>query len=239
MEMRMTEQVFAPILSALEFGERRLAFCGVTMLALVFEVSPREGHESHYFERAAILRPRVEANPGLLFLDRYRSLSRPGIILSHSLWKDEASLNSWRTDKVHRSAQDAGRSTHFADYRIRIAPVIEHIEAGIAHSGLRKLADQAATPEFEHDVGDATVKYLLLVASLGALDCGSGETFESLNKSGVNLTVTVENTLSAAQESVVQMNEISQVTDIKCCTVLRDYGMFDRAQAPAGESAAE
>ena len=203
------------------------------MLALVFEVSPREGHESHYFERAAILRPRVEANPGLLFLDRYRSLSRPGIILSHSLWKDKASLEAWRTDKVHRSAQDAGRNTHFADYRIRIAPVIDHVEPDIAHSDSANSVDRTSTSEFGNEPGQVPVKFLLIVASLGPLDCQSGETFESLNRTGVNLTIATENTLSAAREFVSQMRGISQVSDIKCCTVLRDYGMFDRAQAPA------
>ena len=66
----------------------------VEMQALMFEVKPKEGHEQHYFDRAAALRPRLERNDGILFIDRYRSLSRAGVILSHSHWRDEPSIKS-------------------------------------------------------------------------------------------------------------------------------------------------
>ena len=59
------------------------------MHALLFEVEPRPGHGDHYFEHAARLRPIVDAEPGMLFIDRYQSLARAGVILSHSLWQDE------------------------------------------------------------------------------------------------------------------------------------------------------
>ena len=59
------------------------------MLALFFEVRPREdGGWERYLAIAAGLRPVLAKQEGLLFIDRYRSLTRPGTILSHSLWRD-------------------------------------------------------------------------------------------------------------------------------------------------------
>ena len=92
----------------------------------MFEVKPKEGHEQHYFDRAAALRPRLAKNDGILFIDRYKSLSRIGIILSHSHWRDEASMTRWRIDEAHHKTQAAGRNVHFEDYRIRISHVLHH-----------------------------------------------------------------------------------------------------------------
>ena len=101
------------------------------MQARLFEVLPRPGHEDQYFRSAAALRPLLAGHDGLLFLDRYRSESRPGIILSHSHWRDEASLARWRADGQHHAAQCAGRREHFQDYRIRIS----HVLRAIARTG--------------------------------------------------------------------------------------------------------
>ncbi|MFL4994745.1 MAG: antibiotic biosynthesis monooxygenase family protein, partial [Microvirga sp.] len=79
------------------------------MHALLFEVLPTPEGRARYFELAAALRPELDQNPGLLFIDRYESLSRPGVILSHSLWRDEASLARWRSNERHYAAQCAGR----------------------------------------------------------------------------------------------------------------------------------
>ena len=100
------------------------------MHTLLFEVQPRAGHEDHYFAHATRLRPLLDAHPGLLFIDRFKSLVRPNIILSHSHWQDEASLARWRTDAQHRRSQAAGRNQHFEDYRIRISRVVTHYVRG-------------------------------------------------------------------------------------------------------------
>lgn len=90
------------------------------MIGLFFEVMPREGHVDRYFELAAALRPELDRSGGLLFIDRYQSLDRPGVILSHQHWADEASLIRWREHGGHLAVQRAGREKHFEDYRIRI-----------------------------------------------------------------------------------------------------------------------
>ena len=62
------------------------------MLALLFEVTPKPDGTQRYLDIAGRLKPALEKHDGFLFIDRYRSLSRPDTILSHSLWRDEASL---------------------------------------------------------------------------------------------------------------------------------------------------
>ena len=95
------------------------------MIGLFFEVVPREGHAARYFDLAADLRPELERSGGVLFIDRYTSTSRPGVILSHQWWADEQSLIHWRQNTQHRAIQRAGREQHFSDYRLRIGPAVE------------------------------------------------------------------------------------------------------------------
>src|SRR6202163_970245 len=97
---------------------------GTHMLALVFEVAPKPDGYQRYLDIAASLRPALDKHEGLLFIDRYRSLSKPGTILSHSLWRDEASMAAWRTFESHHHAQVAGREHVFVDYSLRIAHVV-------------------------------------------------------------------------------------------------------------------
>src|SRR5262249_48871291 len=91
-----------------------------TMIGLFFEVIPLDGHAQNYFELAAFLRPELEKSGGVLFIDRYTSVQRPEVVLSHQLWEDEEALIRWRQHTQHRAIQQAGREKHFRDYRIRI-----------------------------------------------------------------------------------------------------------------------
>jgi Antibiotic biosynthesis monooxygenase len=45
------------------------------MIAVIFEVEPRDGHEKDYFERAANLRPLLEKMDGFISVERFRSLA--------------------------------------------------------------------------------------------------------------------------------------------------------------------
>jgi len=91
------------------------------MIGLFFEVVPLDGHAQRYFELAAGLKPELERNGGLLFIDRYASVDRPDVVLSHSWWETEEPLIRWREHSKHRAVQLAGRERHFRDYRLRIA----------------------------------------------------------------------------------------------------------------------
>ncbi len=94
------------------------------MIAVIFEVWPKDGHRQAYLEMAAALRPELEKMDGFISIERFESLYEPGKILSLQFWRDEASVAAWRNLAVHRGAQEAGRSIHFANYRLRVAGVI-------------------------------------------------------------------------------------------------------------------
>lgn len=107
------------------------------MIAVIFEVWPKPGRRHEYLEVAAALRHQLEAIDGFVSVERFESLSEPGKLLSLSLWRDEAAIAAWRNLDAHRSAQAMGRSTIFADYRLRVAGVIRDYG----------MTDRAAVPD--------------------------------------------------------------------------------------------
>jgi heme-degrading monooxygenase HmoA len=94
------------------------------MIAVIFEVVPREGRAEAYFELAAGLRSQLETIDGFVSIERFQSLTQPGKVLSLSFWRDEDAVRRWRALDSHRVAQRAGRSELFADYRLRVAQVL-------------------------------------------------------------------------------------------------------------------
>jgi len=94
------------------------------MIAIIFEVVPAEGNRDAYLGLAAELRPLLDGIDGFISIERFQSLSDPDKLLSLSFWRDEAAVKEWREGAEHRSAQAAGRSGVFADYRLRVASVI-------------------------------------------------------------------------------------------------------------------
>ncbi|HWA29739.1 MAG TPA: antibiotic biosynthesis monooxygenase [Rhizomicrobium sp.] len=94
------------------------------MIAVVFEVWPREGERDRYFDIATSLRPLLDTIEGFVSIERFESLSAPGKILSLSFWRDEAAIAAWRNLEAHRVAQAEGRAEIFTDYRLRIASVV-------------------------------------------------------------------------------------------------------------------
>lgn len=94
------------------------------MIAVIFELEPREGASDRYFTLAAALRPSLEAIDGFISVERFESLARPGRYLSLSFWRDEAAVRAWRSTAFHRTAQQEARDGVLADYRLRVAEVL-------------------------------------------------------------------------------------------------------------------
>lgn len=94
------------------------------MIAVIFELAPSEGARDRYFTLAAALRPSLEAIDGLISVERFESLTRPGHYLSLSFWRDEAAVAAWRSTALHRSAQQEARDHVLAGYRLRVAAVL-------------------------------------------------------------------------------------------------------------------
>lgn len=94
------------------------------MIAVIFEVVPREGLRGDYLAAADRLRPLLDGIDGFLGIERFESLTEPGKVLSLSFWRDEAAVAAWRNLGDHRVAQADGRGRVFADYRLRVAQVV-------------------------------------------------------------------------------------------------------------------
>ena len=94
------------------------------MIAVVFEVEPKDGQAQAYFDIAGNLRPLLDGIDGFISVERFESLATSGKYLSLSFWRDEAAIAAWRNLESHRRAQSAGRAGLFRNYRLRIAHVV-------------------------------------------------------------------------------------------------------------------
>lgn len=197
------------------------------MIALFFEVTPKIGLESRYLDIAASLKPALEANGGLLFLDRYKCQPRPRTLLSHQIWADEASLVRWRTNGQHHGAQSMGRSHVFEDYRLRVGPVIaEGGEGGGVVPQMEGLAynDPLITSE----------RFIIVVRSYGrAVPAGAdGETFESVYREKEFVWMGPVADRPQGYEGLRRVASVDGVSAVQLCLVSRDYGLADRREAP-------
>lgn len=198
---------------------------GSAMQTLLFEVQPRQGHEEHYFTHAAKLRPILMQHDGLLFIERYRSLSREGVVLSHSLWRDEASIARWRTEKHHHQSQAAGRYKHFKDYRIRISHALVHYdEEGEQH--------QWSTAGMYAENASADARYLTIIRAKAQPNTEYGECFESVTEANSFISIAEVASEEAGQKLSTSAQGDSNTITVIFARVSRDYGMYERTEAP-------
>jgi len=192
------------------------------MYALLFEVRPKPGHLPHYFEHVERLRPALARHEGLLFLDRYRSLTDDAILLSHQHWRDEAAILGWRRDSLHLQSQQAGRYQHFADYRIRVASLVcQWIDGQFSDAA----QDQLEGPDEGRFVIAAYSQ-----AAEGQVPAPAG--FESVNRQGAFISLQEVASRSLARASVRASSELPGMQSALAFRVVRDYGMLEREEAP-------
>lgn len=94
------------------------------MIAIIFEVWPHPDHQQSYLELAASLRQELESIDGFVSVERFRSLTDEGKLLSISFFENEDAVRNWRSTLAHRRAQTLGKGGYFADYRLRVAEVL-------------------------------------------------------------------------------------------------------------------
>ena len=194
------------------------------MIALFFEVLPRPDQIQTYLDLAAKLKPPLEASGGCEFIDRFKSRVREGWLLSFQIWRDEASLARWRTNEAHHQVQNAGRNSVFLDYRLRIAQVVRQESPG-------KPAWQAQRLSIYNDPAIRAPRFLSVIESDQASVAGQALEYASIYRPGQYVHV-------CEAESYVQALDSSEqclVNDgllIRICEIEREYGMFDRAEAP-------
>ena len=114
------------------------------MIAVIFEVEPAEGQETAYLDAAADLRPLLDGIEGFISVERFKSLTNPGKVLSLSFFENEDAVARWRNTAEHRRAQAMGRGGVFAGYRLRIAHVIR--DYGMSERDQAPKDSRAANP---------------------------------------------------------------------------------------------
>jgi heme-degrading monooxygenase HmoA len=215
------------------------------MFSVIFEVLPKEGRRGEYLGLAKELRPILEKMDGFLDVERYESRKRPGWVLSQSTWRDEKSMVRWRTQRDHYFVQSKGRFEIFADYHLRIGeifadsdppknvPVVEQrldeTEVGVA----KIVTFTEATPRKDTAFAAGAERF---AAHLG-LDAASAaiadhDVFESIYNPGkLALLTSWKNREAGNAWSPGGFENIEQLRHRKI-RIVRDYGRFDRREAP-------
>lgn len=214
------------------------------MFSVLFEVRPRADQWDAYLEKAKLLRPQLEKIEGFIDNIRYKSLTREGWILSLSGWRDEKSLVRWRTQMGHHEVQEQGRARILEDYHLRVGQVTQDTKLPEGQS----LADQRLD---NTEVGQGTTVTLIDAKrpaqwreTANPADCSeylglnpyadgmiSWDVFEAVLTPGdLILMLTWRDEVAAREfEGLANLPEDARLRHVR---VVRDYGMFDRREAP-------
>jgi heme-degrading monooxygenase HmoA len=214
------------------------------MFSVIFEVHPRTEDWETYLGFAQMLRPELVKIDGFVDNVRYRSLTRDGWLLSLSGWRDEKSLVRWRTQAKHHGVQEKGRAGVLVDYHLRVGQIT---------ADTRIPDDQTLTEQRfdETETGDGTTVVLVSaqqtaewikttsaeeIAAWLCLDpiargITGWDIFDAVASPGdIILITTWRNRVSARR--FAKSAKLPQRGRLREVRVIRDYGMFDRREAP-------
>ena len=199
------------------------------MISQFFEVQVKDGQANRYLDLAAALKPSLEAMGGCLFIDRFKSLSRKNLLLSYQIWQDEGSMVAWRVDAKHHKVQETGREQVFADYRIRIAQVLHEERPGKPAWRAERLSpynDPKRRPPTFAVASESRNRDLPVQTSW------KRDAFESVYRPGIFAHLVDVPSPEAGVEFGRQLFADSTTEYFRVFEVMRDYGMFDRGEAP-------
>jgi heme-degrading monooxygenase HmoA len=209
------------------------------MFVVIFEVQPKKERWDDYLALAKQLKPKLEAIDGFIDNERFRSLRTEGCLLSLSTWRDEKAVVRWRTHGEHHGVQEKGRLEVFGDYHLRVGEVTadSHPPKGLAVEQKRldetEIGAAKAVTITEVTPSDSARD---LAAALGldpaAQDLVDHESFESIyNASKVVLLASWRDARAADAWKPASI-AAAQTLRHRQVRVVRDYGMFDRREAP-------
>jgi heme-degrading monooxygenase HmoA len=214
------------------------------MFSVIFEVHPAADQWDAYLGYAKMLRPELEQIEGFVDNIRYRSLTREGWILSLSGWRNEKALVRWRTQANHHDVQQKGRSKVLLDYHLRVGQVTRdtRLPAGFAlqeqrldetETGLGTtvtLIDARRPAEWVKTAGvDQVAGWLGLGSTTSGLV--AWDVFDAVLTPGdvVLLVSWRDHAAASGFEGTISLPDGARLRRVR---VVRDYGMFDRREAP-------
>jgi heme-degrading monooxygenase HmoA len=214
------------------------------VFSVIFEVYPRPERRDTYFGNAKMLRPELEQVAGFIDNVRYKSLTRGGWILSLSGWRDEKAVVRWRTAMRHHIMQEKGRSEILLDYHLRVGQITRDTrvpegcrleeqrldETEVGEGTAVTLIDTKRPPEWVNQAKPGDVaEWLGLSPNTPGLI--AWDVFDAVLTPGdIMLLTSWKNQANA--EAFEQGVSLGNGKRLRRVRVVRDYGMFDRREAP-------
>ena len=215
------------------------------MFVVIFEVQPKKERWDDYLGLAKQLKPKLEAIDGFIDNERFGSKKTEGRILSLSTWRDEKAVVRWRTHGEHHGVQEKGRFEVFEDYHLRVGEVtadsapprglrVEEQRFDETETGGAKLCTVTevsppggATPG---PAAETLLAHLQLDPHAGGLI--DHELFESITMPGKLLILgSWRDKAAAAAWDPARVEGAGDIRHRRV-RVIRDYGMFERREAP-------
>jgi heme-degrading monooxygenase HmoA len=210
------------------------------MFAVVFEVNPKTEQWDAYLGYARSLRPELQRIDGFIDNERFSSLRRQGWVLSLSIWRDEKAVVRWRTSARHHEIQHKGRTEVFRDYHLRVGEITADSRLAAEESLREQRFDETAAAAKLIGLTEGVLADLpgkpeaaAVAARLGMPADLSGlvdwDVFASIYQEGKYiLLASWRGAAATAKWPAPTAGDVRR----RRVRVIRDYGMFDRAEAP-------
>jgi heme-degrading monooxygenase HmoA len=213
------------------------------MFTVLFEIHPKSDQFNVYLDYAKMLAPELKRIDGFIGVVRYRSLTREGWLLSLSSWHDEDAIARWRKAPMHRDVQAKGRSEVFLDYRIRVGQLTRDSQlpdadtlhhrldlAETASASAATLVDSKQPTEWvQHSSPQDVAKWL--GADLNSDGLVAWDVFEAVLTPG-DIILVISWRDEVAADSFEGRFSFQNGRRLRRVSVVRDYGRFDRREAP-------
>jgi heme-degrading monooxygenase HmoA len=213
------------------------------MFAVIFEVQPKADRWDQYLDLAKYLKPELEKVDGFIDNERFASQRTQGRILSLSTWRDEKAVVRWRTLGMHHDVQEKGRFEVFEDYHLRVGEITSDTRIPAGQQMHEQRFDETEVGAAKYvtiseflPVDDARPSESVLPRIPGSPTTETGglvdqELFESIYNPGkVLLLLSWRDAVSAGHWMLPAVDGVD--LRHRHVRVIRDYGMFDRREAP-------
>jgi heme-degrading monooxygenase HmoA len=215
------------------------------MFAVIFEVQPKPERWEDYLALAKQLKHTLEAVDGFIDNERFKSRRDDRRVLSLSIWRNEKAVVRWRTNGAHHGVQETGRFDVFEDYHLRVGEIVLDSDLPSRSRVGQERFDETEvgravaltiTEVVAADDGDGGVKPEMSASSFG-LDGGldgliDQEMFASIYHPGKLALLASWRHADAAASWRPTRPDAAKSLRHRQVRVIRDYGMFDRREAP-------
>jgi heme-degrading monooxygenase HmoA len=191
-----------------------------------------------------MLKPEVEQIDGFVDNVRYRSLTRDGWILSLSTWRNEKALVRWRIKTIHHGVQEKGRTTIFLDYRLRVGQLTRDTKLPAGSALQEQRLDVTETGDATTVVAVSAGRSAEWVEKSSAIDVAkelgldanaaglvSWDIFDAVLTPGDVILLTSWRDFDVA-EAFAATAKLPEQARLRSVRIVRDYGMYDRREAP-------